>query len=318
MRHIVIATADKTLFMPEPASRVASSVDFTFYFVFGVSLFFFVILVALTIWFMFRYRARAGHEVEPSPSHNTGLELTWSILPALLLVMMFWCGFRGYMDMFVSSSNAYEILVEGQKWAWNFQYPNGYIDNELHIPVDREVTLTLTSTDVIHSVYVPAFRIKRDAVPGRYNKVTFVATMPGEYQLFCTEYCGTSHSDMLATVYVHAPGEFETWLEKASDIVGSLPPAEAGQVLYQKRGCTQCHSVDGKAGIGPTFLGIYERQGQMSDGTPIVADENYLRESILYPQAKIVAGYDPVMPTYQGRLKDEEITAIIAYLKTLR
>ncbi|RMG45024.1 MAG: cytochrome c oxidase subunit II [Acidobacteria bacterium] len=305
-------------FLPEQASDVAREVDFAFYFLTGVSAVFFVILVGATLWFMWRYRARPGREPEPSPSHNTALELTWSIIPAILLVMMFWYGFKGYMDMYVPPVDAYEINVEGQKWAWSFQYPNGYIDNELHLPAGRDVTLVLTSKDVIHSLYIPAFRVKRDAVPGRYNKVSFRAIKPGEYTLFCAEYCGTSHSDMLAKVVVHEPGDFERWLKRASDIVGRMPPAEAGELLYQKRGCKQCHSTDGSPGVGPTFKGIMGRRRVLTDGSEVVVDENFIRESILYPQAKVAAGFDPVMPTFQGRLKDEEIDAIIAYLKTLK
>lgn len=305
-------------FLPERASDVARDVDFAFLFVTSVSAVFFVILVAATAWFMWRYRARPGRDPEPSPAHNTALEITWSVIPALLLVMMFWYGFKGYMAMYVPPADAYQVNVEGQKWSWSFQYPNGYIDNELHLPAGREVTLVLTSKDVIHSLFIPAFRIKRDAVPGRYNKVSFRPTRPGEYTAFCAEYCGTSHSDMLARVIVQPQEEFDAWLEKASDIVGRMPPAEAGRVLYEKRGCKQCHSLDGAAGVGPTFKGIFGRKRVLSDGTEVIVDENFIRESILYPQAKVAAGFDPVMPTFQGRIKDEEIGAIIAFMKTLQ
>ncbi|MDH3283290.1 MAG: cytochrome c oxidase subunit II [Acidobacteriota bacterium] len=307
-----------TMWLPEQASTVAPIVDMAFYFILGVSIFFTVLICGITILFLIKYRHRPGHEAEKTPSHSTALELTWSVIPAILVVMMFFYGFRGYMSMHTPMADAYEVLVTGQKWKWLFTYPNGYIDENLHIEAGRNVRLVMSSEDVIHSVWVPAFRIKQDVVPGRYNKLWFRTEMPGEYVLFCTEYCGTSHSDMNAKVVVHPAGEFDAWLEEASDFLSRMPPAEAGALLYRQRGCTQCHSVDGGAGIGPTFLGLFGSRDQLTDGTRVLVDEDYVRESILYPQAKLVAGYDPVMPTYKGRLKDEEITAIIEYLKTIR
>jgi cytochrome c oxidase subunit 2 len=171
---------------------------------------------------------------------------------------------------------------------------------------------------VIHSFFVPAFRVKRDVVPGRYNKAWFQADKPGEYRLFCAEYCGTSHSKMLAKVVVHPPGEFERWLAEASNFLDKMPPEEAGKKLYEQRGCPQCHSVDGKPSTGPTFLGLVGSTVPITAGGAVVADENYIRTSILQPAAQVVAGYEPVMPSFQGRLNDREIDAIIAYLKTLQ
>jgi cytochrome c oxidase subunit 2 len=198
-----------------------------------------------------------------------------------------------------------------------FTYPNGYIDSQLHVPVDTAVKLTMTSEDVLHSFFVPDFRIKRDVIPGRYTRLWFTAVETGEYDIFCTEYCGTNHWNMLSKLVVHERAEFDSWLEEASDFLSKMPPAEAGEMLYNMRGCKQCHSVDGSPGIGPSFLGKFGSEEQLLTGETVVVEENYIRESILDPQARIVAGYDPVMPTYQGRLKDEEITAIIEYMKTL-
>jgi cytochrome c oxidase subunit 2 len=306
-----------SFWMPPQISTVAHNVDSLFNFILAISVFFFLLIVAVMILFVIRYRRREGVEAAESASHNTALELTWTIIPLILVVVIFFFGFTGYLDMVTPPANAYEILVDGQKWNWSFTYPNGYVDANLHVPVDRPVRLVMTSADVIHSLYVPAFRIKMDVVPGRYSKAWFEATEPGEYELFCAEYCGTSHSDMLAVVVVHPPGEFETWLEQASNFLETMSPVEAGQKLFQARGCMQCHSVDGTAKTGPTMAGIYGRTEALADGGTVVADENYLRESILEPMAKVVAGYEPVMPTYQGRLKDAEITAIIEYLKSL-
>jgi cytochrome c oxidase subunit 2 len=306
---------DGSFWLPPQISTVAHSVDWLFNFILAISVFFFILIVVLMVIFVLKYRRREGQLAEPSPSHNTALEVTWTVIPVILVVIIFFFGFKGFLDMATPPANAYEILVEGQKWNWAFTYPNGYVDENLHVPVDRPIQLVMSSADVIHSLYVPAFRIKMDVVPGRYSKAWFEATQPGEYDLFCTEYCGTSHSDMLAHVIVHPPGEFETWLEQASNFLETMSPVDAGRKLFQVRGCMQCHSMDGSAKTGPTLQGVFGRVEQMADGTSLTVDENYIRESILEPNARIVAGYEPVMPTYQGRLKDDEIMAIIEYLK---
>jgi cytochrome c oxidase subunit 2 len=303
--------------MPDQASTVAGHVDWLFNLILGISVVFFVIIVVVMVLFVVRYRRREGHDAERSPSHNLPLELTWTIIPLLLVVVIFYFGFRSFLDMATPPANAYEVLVTGQKWKWSFTYPNGYVDENLHVPVNRPVRLVMSSADVIHSLYVPAFRIKMDAVPGRYSTAWFEATQPGEYDLLCAEYCGTSHSDMLASVVVHPVGEFETWLAEASDFLATMSPVDAGRKLYQVRGCAQCHSVDGTAKVGPTFDGIFGASHAMTDGASVAVDENYLRQSILEPTALVRAGYEPVMPTYQGRLKDEEIAAIIEFIKSL-
>jgi cytochrome c oxidase subunit 2 len=222
------------------------------------------------------------------------------------------------MDIATPPDNAYEVQVTGQKWNWLFTYPGGYVDPDLHVPVDTPVRLVLSSQDVIHSFFVPAFRIKRDVVPGRYNKTWFQSEKPGSYQVFCAEYCGTSHSTMLAKVVVHEPGQFERWLAEASNFLDKMPPEEAGEKLYLQRGCPQCHSVDGKPSTGPTFAGLFGSSVALSGGGSVGVDEDYIRTSILEPSAQVVAGYEPVMPSFQGRLNDREIDAIIAYLKTLQ
>ncbi len=307
-----------TFFLPPQVSTIAPGVDWLFNFILAISVFFFLLIVGLMVLFIIRYRRRAGQSAEESASHNTALELTWTGIPIVLVILIFFFGFKGFLDMSTPPANAYQILVEGQKWKWAFTYPNGYVDENLHVPVNRPVLLTMSSADVIHSLYVPAFRVKNDVVPGRYSKAWFEATAPGEYDLFCAEYCGTSHSDMIAHVIVHPPGEFEKWLEQASNFLDTMSPVDAGRKLFQVRGCQQCHSVDGGARIGPTMLGVFGRTARFTDGSQQLSDENYLRESILEPQAKIVTGFEPVMPTYQGRLKEAEITAVIEYLKSLQ
>jgi cytochrome c oxidase subunit 2 len=306
-----------SFWMPPQVSTVAHHTDWLFNFILAISVFFFVLIVALMVVFIIRYRRREGQGAEVSPHHNMALEVTWTVIPILLVMVIFFFGFKGFLDISTPPVNAYEIQVEAQKWNWSFVYPNGYVDANLHVPVDRPVRLVMNSADVIHSLYVPAFRIKSDVVPGRYAKAWFEATEPGEYDLFCAEYCGTSHSDMIAHVVVHPVGEFETWLDQASNFLETMSPVDAGRKLFQVRGCQQCHSVDGSAKVGPSLLGVFGHTQNMTDGASVVADENYIRESILEPQAKVVAGYEPVMPTYQGRLKDAEIGAVIEYLKSL-
>jgi cytochrome c oxidase subunit 2 len=303
--------------MPPAASTIATQTDATFYFIYTVAAFFFVLIVGLMIYFVIRYRRRVEGERGPGrAAHNTPLELTWTSEPVVLVAVMFYMGFRGFMNMMVPPAGALDIRVLGQKWVWSFTYPNGHVDTELHVPVDTPVKLTLESNDVIHSFFVPAFRIKRDAVPGRYNRIWFQATRPGEYLALCAEYCGTQHSDMLARVVVHEPGLYEKWLEEASDLFRTRTPAEVGQFLVLRR-CGGCHSVDGSANIGPTFKGIYEHPVTLADGSTVTAEDNYIRESILEPRAKVVRGFEPVMPTFKGQLNDREITAIIEYIKQL-
>jgi cytochrome c oxidase subunit II len=303
--------------MPAQATESAGRVDLLFDFILGVSAVFFLLIVTLMVVFVVRYRRSRQPEPLPSPSHNTWLEVIWTAIPVMIVLVIFGWGFVVFLDINTAPADAYEVQVTGQKWKWLFTYPNGHVDENLHVPVDQSIRLVMTSEDVIHSFFVPAFRVKRDVVPGRYSVLWFRATRPGRYDVFCAEYCGAGHSDMLSSVIVHEAGGFEKWLAEEANILAKLPPAEAGQRLTKIRGCQQCHSTDGKAGIGPTFQGLFGAQVPLTTGASVAADENYIRESIVDPQAKIVAGFQPVMPTYKGRLKDQEITAVIAYFKTL-
>jgi len=312
-----VASGEGSFWLPRQASTLAREVDLNWDLVFWISAFFLALVTFLLVFFVIRFRARAGHRAEKTPSHNTALEIVWSVIPTLLVVVLFWQGYKTFLDLAVAPENSYEVLVTAQKWSWQFTYPNGYVGAELHVPKDTPVQLVMTSQDVIHSFYVPEFRIKRDVFPGRYTKVWFSATETGVYDIFCAEYCGTGHSAMMARLVVQERGEFEAWLEQASDWLSTVPPAEAGRMLYEQRGCQQCHSVDGSGGIGPTFQGLFGHTQLLRSGRMVEVDENYVRESIYEPLAEVAAGYDPVMPTYQGRLKEEEVTAIIEYLKTL-
>lgn len=309
---------DAKFWFPSAASTGAGAVDDLFYFILAISAVFFAIIVGLGTLFVVRYRhgATAG-SANSSPSHNFWLEVAWSAIPGILIGIIFFRGFVTYLESRATPDNSYEIQVIAKKWSWSFIYPNGHVDNDLHVPVSQPVRLVMSSDDVIHSLFVPAFRIKMDVVPGRYTETWFEATKPGDFNLHCTEYCGTGHSTMNATVVVHRSGEFQQWLDSADDFMDELSPADAGEVLYTRRGCVQCHSSDGSAKAGPSFLNVYGTEQRLSTGESISVDENYIRESILEPQAKVRQGYKPVMPTYQGQLDNEEILALIAYIKSL-
>jgi len=314
------AKSDGSFWLPPPSSTTSPVVDNLFYLIFGVCAFFFTLIVALMVLFVILYRRRPGVEPAKGPTHNLALELTWSLIPLAIVIFIFYQGFVGYMDIRTSPREAYEVRVTGRKWTWSFAYPNGHVDPDLHVPADQPVRLIMTSEDVIHSLSIPDFRLKMDVVPGRYTRAWFQAPQPGRHDLYCAEYCGTDHSTMMATVIVHERGEFERWLADAAKVFEQMSPAEKGAMLYRRMGCAGCHSTDGSAtsGGGPSLLAAYGRTHQFADGSTAVVEDNYIRESIMDPSAKVRAGYRDQMPTYKGRLSDEEITAIIEFIKSLK
>jgi len=316
MTHILAQSA----YLPPKASTIAPEVDRVFNAILIITAFFCLLIFTGVTVFAIKYRHRPGHEGGESPGHSTALELTWTIVPTIIVLVIFYYGFRGYLDMTVVPPNAYEIQVNSRTWAWSFLYPNGYESPDLHIPRNRPVRLVLTSQDVIHSLYLPAFRSQKQAVPGRYNRFWIQGTELGEYPIYCAQYCGTSHSEMLAKLIVHEPADFDQWLETASNLekrpeFQQQGPAWAGEQLVRARGCLQCHSLDGSASTGPTFKDLFGRQEALADGT-VTVDENYIRESILYPNKRVVKGFQPVMPSFLG-MKDKEIDWIEWYLKSL-
>lgn len=314
-----MAGTEATMWLPPQKSINGHKVDELFHFILYLNYFFLAVITLLMIVFAMKYfRGKQGREPEPSPSHNTALELVWSIGPLFLVLYIFWVGWTGYLDLRTPPGDAFEVHVTGQKWSWTFTYPNGHVDGDLLVPVGRPVRLTMGSEDVLHSFFIPAFRAKMDVVPGRYTTMWFTATEAGEYQVFCTEYCGTEHSSMLAKVLAMEPDEFEQELATRSNYLENDPPLVAGEKVYRIQGCTQCHSIDGTDGIGPSFKNIVLGQARpLADGSQVVYDENYIRESVMDPQAKIAAGFDPVMPTYKGRVKDKAVTVLIEYIKSL-
>jgi cytochrome c oxidase subunit 2 len=308
--------------MPEQASTVAADVDWLYDFTYYLSLFFFFLITLLLIWFIIKYRHREdGVKHEPAAGHSTALELTWTLIPAVLVLVIFYYGFRGFMDMVVEPPNPYEIVVSGRTWSWGFTYENRYtsIDGKLHIPVNTPVRFVLSSEDVIHSLFIPEVRLKRDVVPGRYNRYWVQATKEGEFPIYCAEYCGELHSRMLSSVVVHSKEDFAKWLEVQRDLSNSFSPLDAGKLLYESRGCKGCHSADGTAGTGPNFRDLFGSQVPIVGQGNVLADENYIRESILNPQAKVHQGFGPPspMPSFLGQLNDWELGAIIAFQKSI-
>jgi len=303
--------------MPESAEANPAT-DWVFNLVLVICSFFFLLVVGLLALLVLRYRRRPGVGPQKSPSHNTALEVTWTAVPLVVVGIIFYTGFSAYMTMQTPPPNCYDLRVSARKWAWQFIYPNGHVDGTLHVPAGEPIRLTMSSEDVIHGFWVPALRLKQDVVPGRYTRVWFQADKVGVYPVLCTQYCGDEHSNMLATIDVQTREEYDAWLKNAANYLKTLPPAEAGKRLYQNRGCMQCHTIDGTAGTGPSFKGLYGRNERLSDGSSVGVDDNYIRESILEPQAKVVAGFQPVMSTYKGLITDDEITALIEFVKSLK
>lgn len=303
-----------TLWLPDGASTFAGDVDALFYFIYWASAILFIGVVGTMAYFAYKYRRRSESD-RPRPVHESKLvEASWIVFPTLLVLVVFTWGFKVFIELGVAPPNAYQISVRAQKWGWQFEYPNGVQSNELHVPVSRPVKLRMSSVDVIHSLYIPAFRVKQDVLPNRYTSLWFEATRQDTFQVLCTEYCGTLHSGMLAKVVVQSQDAFNTWLQE-SQIDADAPPAERGALLYEQQACNGCHTLDGSPGVGPTFQGLFGSERSFADGTTAVADENYIRESILEPTAKIVEGFQPVMPPSYSSLAAEELDALIAFIQ---
>ncbi len=299
---------------PEPASTIAHGVDYLFFFLIAVTLFFSALIFLLIFLFAIQYRRRSEEELPRPVMGSLPLEIFWSVVPFFITMVMFGWGAGLYFKNSRPPTGAFEIYVVGKQWMWKLQHPEGQREiNELHVPVGRPVKLIMTSEDVIHSFYVPAFRIKNDVLPGRYSTQWFQATRTGRYHLFCAEYCGNLHSGMKGWVVVQTPGDYETWLSGGA---AAESMAAAGERLFLRLGCSTCHRPDAR-GRGPVLQGAFGQPVELETGQKAVADEAYLRESILNPGAKVVAGYAPVMPTFQGQVTEEGLLQIIAYIKSL-
>jgi len=303
---------------PEQASTIAPQTDALLLFLLGVSLFFSLLIAGLIVFFMVRYRRQPGGDHAPDVHGSLALEATWTVIPFVIAMAMFFWGASIFAAIQHAPKDAMPINVVGKQWMWKLQHLEGRREiNELHVPIGRPVKLTMTSEDVIHSFYVPAFRVKQDAVPGRYSTVWFEATKAGTYHLFCAEYCGTLHSGMIGRIVAMEPAAFEVWLAGQEPGAANVPVAVAGEAVFRAQACGTCHRPDG-TGQGPPLAGIFGKTVRLQSGETVVADEGYLRESILNSQAKIVAGYQPVMPTFQGLLSEEDVMRLIAYVKSLK
>jgi cytochrome c oxidase subunit II len=299
---------------PAQASTMAGRVD---------ALYVFLILVtgtvSLLVWLMIfifavKYRHKKHPKAEPIEG-STPLEITWSVLPLFVFMVFYGWGAAIYFAESRPPKNAMDVYVTGKQWMWKTQHVTGQREiNELHVPAGRDVRLTLISQDVIHSFFIPAFRVKMDVIPGRYSTEWFHATKPGRYHLFCAEYCGTQHSGMIGEVTVMEPRDFEAWLAGGS---GEGSMASTGQKLFQELGCATCHRFDVQ-GRGPNLMGIYGKPQLLADGRTITVDDNYIRESILNPGAKVVAGFQPIMPTFNGIVGEDQLLSLMAYVKSLQ
>lgn len=306
-----------TFWLPPASSTVAGEVDGLFYFIYWICVVSFILVVGATFWFAWAYRKREGGPPVKQTTHSTVLEITWSVIPGIILMVIFAWGFKGYMTLVIPPGDAMVVHVTAKKWSWAFTYPDGKIvPGELHVPVDTPVKLIMNSEDVLHSFFVPEFRIKNDVIPGRYTTAWFESNSTGKKQVFCTEYCGDQHSGMLAQVVVHSEEDFEKWM--ASDPYEGLSLVERGEKSIGAQGCLGCHSLDGSKGVGPTFAGVWGRNEKLNDGSELVVDADYIRNSIRNPAGQVVEGYAPVMPVYtDAQLSEQNILGIIEYLKTV-
>jgi cytochrome c oxidase subunit 2 len=320
---------------PEQASTMAAPVDHFYYFLVAVSLVFGLLISTLLITFAIKFRRRPGNLVGHPIHGSTLLEVGWSVIPFGIVMVMFVWGAWLFFGLARAPDDAHEVFVVGKQWMWKIQHTEGRREiNELHVPLGQSVKLTMTSEDVIHSFYVPAFRTKFDVVPGRYTTMWFQPTKVGEFHMFCAEYCGTEHSGMIGKVIVMYPADFQTWLSEAPPVPGapgvvvaSVPrgaggaatasPLAAGEALFHQKACVTCHQAQTGA-LGPSLVGLYGTTVKLADGSTVTVDDAYLRESILTPASKLVAGYQPLMPTFQGQLSEEELMQLIQYIKSLK
>jgi cytochrome c oxidase subunit II len=298
---------------PEQASSFAMDVDALYFFIVAVSAFFALLVAVLVIIFGIKFHRRRVGEVGARIEGNLPMELMWSVIPTVIAMVMFGWGASVFYHLRRPPDEAMHIYAVGKQWMWKFQHPEGQREiNELHVPVGRAVKVTVTSEDVIHSLYFPAFRTKIDAIPGRYMELWFEATKTGTYHIFCAEYCGTNHSGMIGSVTVMEPNEYQAWLAGGGE--GSL--ADRGGALFQQLACNTCHLESGQ-GRGPSLQNIWGKPVELSDGSTVTVDEEYVRESILNSQAKIVRGFQPLMPTFQGLISEEGLVSLIEYIRSL-
>jgi cytochrome c oxidase subunit 2 len=301
--------------IPEQASTLAPKVDQLYWFIIGVTAFFGILTSVVVVYFAVKYRTDDPLAVGAPITGSIPLELAWSVIPFLISVVIFVWASQVFFDIYRPPDQTLEIYGTGKRWMWKFQHLDGKAEiNELHVPIGRPVKVTFTSEDVLHSLYFPSFRVKADAVPGRYSSVWFDATKVGDYHIFCAEYCGTRHSGMIGTVHVMEAADYQAWLSGGG---GGGTLAQRGERLFSELACNTCHIGDG-SGRGPSLRNKFGTQEQLANGSLVNIDESYVRESILTPQRKVVAGFQPLMPTFQGLVNEESVMALIEYVKSLQ
>jgi cytochrome c oxidase subunit 2 len=306
-----------SFWLPRQGSTLAERIDGAWAAAYWVSVLFFILVAGATVLFAIKYKRRSERDKTSPIDHSTTVEVVWTLIPLAIVISLFFVGLRGYVHASVAPAEAYEINATGEMYLWTFTYPDGTTTvNELAVPRGRPVRVILSSKDILHSFFIPEFRVKQDVVPGSYTSVWFEATEARETVLLCAEYCGSGHSDMLATVKVLEQSDFEKWLEGNNN--SDLPPEELGKLLFTKRSCATCHSLDGTRIQGPSLKALFGREEELADGAKVVVDENYVRESLFNPGGQVVRGYPPVMPSFKGLLKDKEVDALIAYLKSVK
>jgi cytochrome c oxidase subunit II len=347
----------KLLFLPEQASTVSKDVDFLHYIIFSTAMGVATVIFGLTAYFLIRYRRRSDTDVTPKVAGRVGWEVLFVSVPLTVFLVWFFMGYHDFIRIQTPPRDAMDVYVVGKQWMWKFTHPEGpNAIGVLRVPTGRPVRLLLTSRDVIHSFYVPAFRIKQDAIPGAYTQTWFEVTKPGSYRIMCAEYCGLNHSEMWGEVVALSPEDYEAWRQEqrrglvsrrdaspsapeeqeprlsgrqaaryeAEEPHGEVMSAERGTLpergerVAVEKGCLKCHSVDGTEHIGPTWLDLYLRRERLTTGETVVADEAYLTESMMRPQAKVVVGFQAVMPSYLGQLEAAEVAALVEFIKTLR
>jgi cytochrome c oxidase subunit 2 len=299
---------------PQQASVQAGQVDAVYFFMVAVTAFFSLLIAGLVVAFAIKYRRRHRDEIGIAVHGSLALELLWTVIPFGIVMVMFTWGAKVFFDLYRPPAGAMEIFVVGKQWMWKIQHMDGQREiNELHVPIGRPVKLIMGSEDVIHSFFIPAFRVKADVIPGRYNTLSFEASRPGTYHLFCAEYCGTKHSGMVGRIVAMEPADFQAWLAggRAED-----SPVAAGARLFQDLACNTCH-LENAQGRGAVLTNLYGSKVVLQSGETVIADDAYIRESIVNPQAKIVAGFQPIMPTFQGLVTEEQLLQLVAYIRSL-
>ena len=303
--------------LEQSASSIASRTDLLFVAMLGICGLMALVLALLVVWFSIRYRAGSVANRDHPPSHANGLEAAWTIAPMLLFIAVFAWAAHDYTLARRVPADALPVYVVAKQWMWRLQHGNGRQEiNELHVPIDQPVVLVLASQDVIHSFFVPAFRLKQDVVPGRYTRLSFTANRLGEFRILCTEYCGSEHSAMLGRVIVMRPADYAAWLESGPTAHADVTPAQLGEALYRRLACASCHGADSSV-HAPPLEGLYGRDVALEGGAHVRADDDYLRESIVAPKQRVVQGQAALMPSYAGQVSEEDLQNLVAYLRSL-